>query len=120
MPAMSHEREWPEQLDALAAVAGYHTLLFENENVRVLDTHVPPGETVPLHTHQWPSVQYIRSWSDFVRRDAKGALMVDSRMTEAPKEGTALWSGPLGPHTLENVGGSELQVLSIEIKTNSV
>lgn len=30
--------------------------------------------------------------------------------------GTVLWSGPLGPHTLENVSLIELHVVSTELK----
>jgi hypothetical protein len=76
----------------------------------------PPGETVPLHTHRWPSALYVRIWSDFVRRDAEGSMMVDSRtITKVPEE-SALWSGPLPPHTLENVGASELRAISVELK----
>lgn len=82
----------------------------------VLETHVRAGETVPAHTHRWPAVPYIQSWSDFVRRDGSGAVTVDSRLTAATAAGSAVWSGPLGLHTLENVGGGELRVLSIEIK----
>ena len=55
MSPMSKEQDWPDELDALNAAPHHHTLLFENEFVRVLDTRVPPGETVPLHTHHWPS-----------------------------------------------------------------
>lgn len=35
---------WPEHLDALQASAEHHTLLFENEHVRVLQTRIPAGE----------------------------------------------------------------------------
>jgi hypothetical protein len=106
----------PEELDALTAAPHHHVLLFENEFVCVLDTRVPPGETVPLHTHRWPSALYIRTWSDFVRRDAEGSMVVDSRtITKVPEE-SALWSGPLSPHTLENVGDSELRAISVELK----
>lgn len=114
---MSNAQVWLDELDALHAAPGHHTLLFENESVRVLDTHVPPGEIVPLHTHRWPAALYILSWSDFVRRDTVGAVMVDSRLTGKPAQGTAVWSGPLQPHTLENVGNSELRVISVELKT---
>lgn len=117
MPGMPNAQRWPEELDALMAAPGYHTLLMENESVRVLDTHVPPGATVPLHTHCWPAVQYILRWSDFVRRDEAGAILVDSRRGSRPAAGTAVWSGPLALHTLENVGGSELRVLSVELKS---
>jgi len=108
---------WPEALDALSAAPQYHLLLLENDRVRVLDTRVPQGQTVPLHTHQWPSALYILSWSDFVRRDGEGRIVVDSREIGKPAGETALWSGPLPPHTLENVGESELRAISVELKS---
>jgi hypothetical protein len=60
---------WPADLDAMRAAPEYHTVLFENEHVRVLDAHVGSGDTVPVHTHCWPGVLYILGMSDFVRRD---------------------------------------------------
>lgn len=117
MSAMSQEQDWPEELDALQAAPRHHTLLFENELVRVLNTSVPPGETVPLHTHRWPAALYILRWSHFVRRDGEGSILVDSRVAAKSAEGAAVWSGPLPPHTLENVGKSELQVISVELKS---
>jgi hypothetical protein len=114
---MSDEQDWRDELDALKAAPRHHTLLFENEMVRVLDTTVPPRDTVPLHTHQWPAAQYILTWSHFVRRDGKGFTMVDSRVAGKPADGIALWSGPLPPHTLENVGETELRVITVELKS---
>jgi hypothetical protein len=76
---MPNQPPWPEELDALTAAPHHHTLLFENELVRVLDTRIPPGQTVPLHSHRWPSALYIRSWSDFIRRNADGLTIVNSR-----------------------------------------
>lgn len=108
--------EWPEELDALTAAPRHHTLLFENDAVRVLDTRIAPGETVPLHTHRWPSALYLVNWSDFVRRDGAGTVLADSRGSRGAPEGTAFWSGPLPPHTLENVGMGELRVITIEVK----
>lgn len=107
---------WPEELDALTAAPHHHTLLLENEFVRVLDTRVPPGETVPLHTHQWPSALYILTWSNFIRRNAEGAVVVDSRTIASNPQESALWSDPLPPHTLENIGDVELRVISVELK----
>jgi hypothetical protein len=57
------------------------------------------------------------SWSDFVRRDADGAVLVDTRasaISTAPP--TALWGEPLTPHSLENVGVASLRVISVELK----
>jgi mannose-6-phosphate isomerase-like protein (cupin superfamily) len=116
MQAGSDAQNWPEELDALIAASKHHILLFENEAVRVLDTRVGQGETVPLHTHRWPSVLYFMSWSDFVRRDALGKVVADSRAGVKIPEGSAVWSGPMAPHTLENVGASELRAISVEVK----
>ncbi|HEY4382182.1 MAG TPA: hypothetical protein VGN01_17670 [Acidobacteriaceae bacterium] len=106
---------WPEELDALHAAPEYHTLLMENEQVRVLDTRVPPGHRVPLHTHRWPCALFIKSWSDFVRCDGEGNVVADSRREAAPG-GEVSWCGPMGPHTLENVGDTDLWVIAVEQK----
>ena len=34
---------WPDDLDAMVAAPGFHTVLFEYNRVRVLDGRVPPG-----------------------------------------------------------------------------
>lgn len=106
----------PDSLDAMVAAPRHHRVLLENEHVRVLDTRIAPGDTVPLHTHCWPAVHQVMNWSDFVRRDEHGAVQVDTRGKPAVAVGTALWSGPLGPHTLENVGPAGLHVVSVELK----
>ena len=114
---MSPIAKQPDPLDALIAAPDHHRLILENESVRVLDTSIPPGSTTPLHTHVWPSVLHVLSWSSFVRRDETGNVLLDSRSVPelAASPGT-IWSGPLGPHTLENVGTTTLHVIAIEIK----
>ena len=109
--------EWPDELDALIASPQHHKLLFENEFVRVLDTNIPPGEITNLHTHQFSSSLYFLSWSDFIRYDEKGNVLVDSRtLSKIPAVGSALWSGPLAAHCLKNIGTNDLHVISVEIK----
>ena len=111
---------WPDSLDAMVAAADYHTVLLENEQVRVVRTRILPGQTVPVHTHRWPSVQFIVSWSDLVRRDHVGEVMLDTRtVSESPKLNTPLWHPALPPHSVENVGGAEIHALQIEIKNGS-
>jgi hypothetical protein len=108
---------WPPQLDALTAAPAYHKLLLENDSVRILDTCIPPGAMTPLHCHAWSSALYILSWSSFVRRDSAGMIVLDSRtMPQLASSPGTLWSPPLGPHTLENVGTTELRVIAVEIK----
>jgi hypothetical protein len=108
---------WPDALDALVAAPLHHRLVLENGRVRVLDTRVRPGETVPLHTHCWPAVLHLMSWSDFVRRDAEGRVLLDTRGRPPPASlPLTIWSEALPPHTLENVGSADLHALNVEIK----
>jgi hypothetical protein len=108
---------WPDSLDALQAAPRHHILLFENSHVRVLDTRILPGDRVPVHTHRWPSLLHILSWGSFVRRDETGAIVAGARDNSgsgAPP--TVVWSEPLPPHSLENVGMTEIRVISVELK----
>jgi hypothetical protein len=108
---------WAESLDALAAASESHRILFENDTVRVLETRIGPGEITQVHTHRWPGVLYVLSFGHFVRRDADGLLLVDTRESGTlPQPGTAVWSGPLAPHTLENVDQAEIHVIGVELK----
>jgi hypothetical protein len=108
---------WPDSLDALVAAPECHRLLFENEEVRVLETVVRSGQTTPVHTHRWPAVLYVLASAHFVRRDPDGTVLLDTRAADAlPELNTAAWTAPFPPHTLENVDTSELRVLDIELK----
>jgi hypothetical protein len=109
---------WPDELDALTADPQHHKLLFENEYVRVLDTCIPPGATTNVHTHRFPAALYVISWSDFIRYDEQGNVVLDSRtLAKTPPPFSALWTAALAPHSLQNVGISELHIISTEIKT---
>jgi hypothetical protein len=85
----------------------------------VPNTDIPAGEQNAVHTHCWPSARYIMSWSDFVRYDDQGQLLVDSRMVASFKNSPAVvWSAPLPPHSLEIVGQTDLNIIAIELKEN--
>ncbi len=119
MPTIhSNTWPWPEALDALTAAPRHHKLLLENKFVRVIDTLIPPGEITAVHTHQWPASLYIISWSDFIRYDDKENIVLDSRtLARLPSSSTALWSEPLTPHALKNIGDGDIHIISVELKT---
>lgn len=103
--------------DAMTAAAQSHRLLLENESVRMLETRIRPGQRTAVHSHSWPSALYVLTWSDFVRYDPDGRVLVDSRnMAIKPQPGTALWSPPIPSHYILNVGSTELLVISVELK----
>lgn len=109
--------DWPDELDALTAAPVNHELMLENDSVRVLLTTIPVGAATAVHTHRWPSVEYILGATNFVRRDADGNALFDTRAANAePHVGDVLWSDPFPPHSLENVGDAELRVIMVEIK----
>jgi quercetin dioxygenase-like cupin family protein len=113
--------EWPDELDALIAAPENHQLLLENDRVRVLLTTIPSAATTPVHTHRSASVEYVLSATNFVRRDADGNVLLDARAADAePRAHDVLWSGPFPPHSLENVGDTELHVIMVEIKAGAV
>lgn len=106
-------------LDAMIAAPDHHEILLENDRVRVLDTRLGPGERTPVHTHRSSAALYVMSWSDFLRRDAEGNVIVDSRSWERqPAVGEALWLPPLTPHSVENIGASELRLIAVELKSD--
>jgi hypothetical protein len=108
---------WPAELDAMIAAPDYHDVMLENESVRVIRTRIAPGQRTPVHTHQWSGVLHIISWSHFVRYDDIGVVLLDSRTVESLKvPPQILWAAPLPPHYVENVGGQELNIISVELK----
>ena len=76
---MTESWPWPPELDAVIAAPKHHRLVFENDQVRVLDTRIPVGDTVPVHTHRWPAVYNTVRFSHFIRRDGEGKILFDSR-----------------------------------------
>jgi hypothetical protein len=114
---VSEAWSWPDSLDALTAAASFHKLLFENERVRVLEVRIGPGQFVPVHTHKWPSAVYVASGSDFIRRDDEGKVLFDSRtMGPPPAAPMVQWTGPLPPHSVENIGNAEILLITTELK----
>jgi quercetin dioxygenase-like cupin family protein len=106
---------WPDSLDARTAAPRHHALVLENERIRVLDTRIPAGDTVPVHTHRWPAVYYTISPGEFVRRDGEGNVLFDSRL-HPRMPGQGMWIESLPPHSVENVGESEIHLISVELK----
>ena len=105
-----------DELDGVAVAPEIHKVIFENDEVRVLETTISAGETTPLHTHLTPTVMYVLSGSHFIRRDEGGATMVDTRATPAFALPKVLYSASTPRHTIENTGTDDLIVIGVELK----
>ena len=108
---------WPDSLDAVIAAPMHHSVLLNDDRLRVLRTTIPVGDVVPLHTHRWGGVAYVENWSHFIRRNECGEVLFDSRrVAEEPSIPCVQRMQPLPPHTVENLGPHEISILIIEIK----
>jgi len=107
---------WPPELDGVIAASDHHKVLFENDEVRVIETIVQAGDTTPVHTHP-KTVMYVVSGSQFVRRDASDQVMVDTReQGESFVMPSVIWSDGTPPHVIENPGDEDLIVIGVELK----
>jgi hypothetical protein len=110
--------EWPKDKDAVVAAARNHKIMFENDQVRVLDVTVAPGEVEAVHSHQWPSVLYFMAAGDFIDRDIDGKVIFDSRTLKAPLTfPLTMWKNPEAPHSVENLSPTvTLHLVRVELK----
>jgi hypothetical protein len=121
IPSASKSWPWPDSLDAVVAAPAHHTVLLEDDRVRVLRTNISPGDVVPLHTHRWGGVAYLESWSHFIRRGEKGEPLYDSRSAPEPSSlPCPQWMPPLPPHTVENIGARPITILIVELKDSGL
>ena len=104
-------------LDGPVAAPGHHEVVFENAQVRVVRTVIEAGDTVPLHTHLRPHLTIVLGGGHWVRRDADGVAVVDTRVEGLPASLPAYrWTDGTPAHTLENLGDDRIELLSVELK----
>ena len=110
---------WPPEQDAVSIAPENHTVLLENESVRVLAVKVAPLEREKVHHHRWPSVLYIMEAGDFIDRDANGNVIFDSRELDTPLSyPLTMWKDPEAPHSVENLSSTTtIRLIRVEMKS---
>ena len=63
---------WAPELDAVKAAPSNHKVIFESEELRVLEVTVRPGEREQLHHHPWPSVMVLHKRPTLKNYDKDG------------------------------------------------
>ncbi|UOE52506.1 hypothetical protein MTO98_15630 [Mucilaginibacter sp. SMC90] len=70
---------WPAKLDAVAAAPKNHQIVYEDNDVRVLQVICPPGNEEPVHTHQYKSTMWFTHSAHFIYynyvKDRNGRLV---------------------------------------------
>lgn len=110
---------WDPALDAVAAAAAHHRVLFENDRVRVLEVSLGPGQVEPPHHHRWPGVLCILEGEHLVDHEAVGGTVVlDTREGLGPLPALAtIWKDPESLHFVANPTDSDIRMLRIELKS---
>ncbi len=98
--------------DAVKVDPAHHKVLFENEQVRVLELRIKPGEKTPMHSHS-DYVVYA------VGNAATKFTYPDGTTRNATlKRGEALWRKGES-HAAENQGKEDIHVVMVELKKPS-
>jgi quercetin dioxygenase-like cupin family protein len=95
--------------DAVKVAPKNYSVVFENDQVRVLRVVVAPGEKTPMHEHPANVVIPLT--------DAAVRFTLPDGKTQEPKmpRGTPVWS-PAGKHAGENVGKTKVEAIIVELK----
>jgi hypothetical protein len=116
--ADTDETEWPPHLEALVAAPANHRVLLEDDEVRVLEVIVQPGERENLHHHRWPSIMVVLARPNYRNFDGDGNEIPPSggTSTELPR---ALRLPPQKPHFIEVAADAPhgFRGIRIEFKT---
>lgn len=99
-----------DEIDPVIESPDLYRVLLENEQVRVVEYAILPGQKDNWHTHP-AKVSYILSG---------GSLKITPRQGEpfivAEETGSTTWFEAVGKHFGENVGSTPVRIVFVEIK----
>jgi hypothetical protein len=87
-----------------------HSVLFENDRVRVLDYHSKPGDKSPMHSHPGYLVYDLGSGYKVKLTSPDG-----TEKSIEGQAGTVTWHDAT-THAVENTGATDAHALVIELK----
>ncbi len=105
------DRWWKAELDATQAAPQNHKVLFENDEVRVLEVTVAPGTREPMHVHRYPAVIYVDSSTHMIEHLQDGT---SRDLGERPPG--VRWLPVAQGHAMENAGTVPLHAIRVELK----
>jgi quercetin dioxygenase-like cupin family protein len=94
----------------VAGGAETHKVVLDNDQLRMLDVHIPAGQKIAMHSHPPNTVYYMT--------DCKLQVTGSDGKTQIaePKAGTAIWRSGETKHAVENVGTAECRLVQTEMK----
>jgi predicted metal-dependent enzyme (double-stranded beta helix superfamily) len=118
--AETDETGWPPHLEALVAAPANHRLLHEDDEVRVLEVTVEPGERENVHHHRWPSLMIVLARPEYRNFDADGHEIPSSGGTPTdPRLPRVVPLQPQRAHAIEVVADAPhgFRGIRVEFKT---
>ena len=100
----------PQQVDALTASPENFRLVLENENVRVLEYTLLPGQKDRQHTHPRRVAHVILGGTLRVGFPDGTSMIFEEKASESS------WSNPSPLHDTENIGTTPIKILLVEVK----
>jgi hypothetical protein len=108
--AVSASAQVPPDEDAVKLSPQYYTVVFENDQVRVLEYRLRPGEKEAMHSHPAGVVRYL-SDATFL------TMLPDGTESEGSvQKGDVQWRD-FTRHAAKNIGSTEALAFAIELKT---
>jgi len=86
-------------------------LLFENEHTRVWEMLLQPGESFPMHSHEYPYLSLIMEGAALILSEEDGA----ERRLEV-QAGGIVWGDIPDVHAVKNVGTTTFRNRLVEFK----
>ena len=103
----------PNPKDALVMAPANYKLLFENEEVRVIDVVIPSHDKEPMHTDTWGGFAYFEHAARWQTFDSTGK---PEGVREVQSGSKVVAVGPQGSHFIENLGDAPLHEVRFELK----
>jgi len=98
-------------IDAVKASPANFKILLENDNVRVIEYSLKPGQKDTPHTHPAKSSYVVSGGKLKVYLENGETIIADE------KTGTASWMDYVGKHYVENIGNTTVTIVLTEIKS---
>lgn len=99
------------QDDAVTIAPHLHTIIFEDDKMRVLKVSVKPGDKAEMHWHP-RNINYVLSSGTlrFERPDGTSSdvTLTEGQVTSAPNESS---------HVVENIGDCIVETIQVELKS---
>jgi hypothetical protein len=107
---------WPESMDAVWAAPQNHKVLYEDDNVRIMEVTVKSREIQSMHHHRWPSVLMIDSYPKHNNHLIDGRVIPEERPAADRPFPLVVSRGPTPPHAVENLDTIPFHLYSVEFK----